>query len=56
MIKNGRTLIDQMINHYLMDRCWQNKPGYLLDGRAAVSCLEYSVVSDRTSLILSGIF
>ena len=40
LIKNGRTLVDQMINHYLMDRYWQNKPGYLVDGRAAVSCLE----------------
>ena len=35
-----RTLVDQMINHYQMDRCWQNKPGYLVDGPGAVSCLE----------------
>ena len=46
--KMKRTLVDQMIKHYffflikryVMDRCWQNKPGYLVDGRAAVSCLE----------------
>ena len=38
--KMERTLVDQIIKHYVMDRCWQNKPGYLVDGRAAVSCLQ----------------
>ena len=38
--KNGKDPSCSNDNHYLIDRCWQNKPGYLVDGHAAVSFLE----------------
>ena len=40
MSKNGKDPSCSNDNHYLIDRCWQNKPGYLVDGHAAVSFLE----------------
>ena len=35
-----------------MDRCWQNKPGYLVDGRAAVSFLEWWLVIGLLSFVV----
>ena len=38
--KNGKDPSCSNDNHYPIDRCWRNKPGYLVDGHAAVSFLE----------------
>ena len=48
--KNGKDPSCSNDNHYLIDRCWQNKPGYLVDGHAAVSFLEYWLVIGLHSL------